>query len=159
MLARILDSSWFLPSMFALSVLMLALALWLAWQAFAGANNNGRTVVRLLDAVRDKMRAVFARFVAGEVDNALRRMWPLWLLFIACFAVVLFLNPMKAGLAIYGIGKIALAGTVGYLISYCVTARAHRPESLGDGIALGTALKCRTWIICACILAIAIGVP
>lgn len=95
----------------------------------------------------------------SEVDNALRRMWPLWLVFIGCFAVVLMLNPMKAGLALYGIGKIALAGPVGYLISYCCTARKHRPENLEDGIALGTALKVRTWIICAAIIGMAIGVP
>jgi hypothetical protein len=97
--------------------------------------------------------------VGGEVDNALRRMWPLWLLFVACFAVVLFINPMKAGLAIYGIGKISLGGVVGYLVSYCVTARMHRPEAPLDGIALGTALKCRTWIICAAMLCMAFGVP
>lgn len=94
-----------------------------------------------------------------DVDNALRRMWPLWLLFVACFAVVLFLNPMKAGLALYGIGKIALAGPVGYLISYCCTARKNRPENLEDGIALGAALKSRDLIICAAILALAFGVP
>lgn len=100
-----------------------------------------------------------AYFVSSEVDNALRRMWPLWLVFVVSFGVVLFLNPMKAGLALYGIGKIALAGPIGYLISYCVTARRHRPESLEDGIALGTALKVRTWIICAAMLCMAIGVP
>lgn len=147
MLDMMFNSPWFRPLLIAIGMVMLLCVALLFFSAFE------------LRQARDAFRRMVDRFVAGEVDNALRRMWPLWLLFIACFAVVLFLNPMKAGLAIYGIGKIALAGTVGYLISYCVTARAHRPESLGDGIALGTALKCRTWIICACILAIAIGVP
>ena len=96
---------------------------------------------------------------SGDVDNALRRMWPLWLLFVACFAVVIFLNPMKAGLGVYGIGKIAIGGVVGHFVSYCVTARMHRPEAPLDGIALGTALKCRTWIICAAMIGMAFGVP
>lgn len=133
---------------------IVAIVLVLLWHA--GFLDWLRPVV---DRAREAGASIKRFCVTSEVDNALRRMWPLWLLFVACFAVVLFFSPMKAGLAIYGIGKIALAGTVGYLISYCVTARAHRPESLADGIALGTALKCRTWIICACILAIAIGVP
>lgn len=105
------------------------------------------------------LASVKALFVSSQVDNALRRMWPLWLLFAVCFAVVLLLNPLKAGLTLYGIGKIALAGPVGYLIDYCCTARKHRPENLEDGIALGTALKCRTFVICAAILALAFGVP
>lgn len=116
-----------------------------------------------LASARDRILGILGlgddSLVGGEVDNALRRMWPLWLLFVACFAVVLFLNPMKAGLAIYGIGKISLGGVVGYLVSYCVTARMHRPEAPLDGIALGTALKCRTWIICAAMLCMAFGVP
>lgn len=106
-----------------------------------------------------KLRDMVSRFAAGEVDNALRRMWPLWLLFAVCFGVVLFLNSMKAGLAIWGIAKVALAGPIGYLISYCTTARKHRPEALEDGIALGAALKSRDLIICATIVALAFGVP
>jgi hypothetical protein len=86
-------------------------------------------------------------------------MWPLWLLFVGCFVVVIFLNPMKASLAVYGIGKITLGGVIGYIVSYCVTARMHRPEAPLDGIALGTALKNRTWIICAAMLCMAFGVP
>lgn len=100
-----------------------------------------------------------AVFVDSDVDNALRRMWPLWLLFAACFAVVLFQNPMKAGLIAYGIGKISIGGVVGYLVDFCATEKKNRPENLEDGIALGTARKCRTWVICATILAVAIGVP
>lgn len=95
----------------------------------------------------------------SDVDNAVLRMWPLWLLFAGCFIVVLLENWMKAQLALYGIGKIAIAGLVGYVISYFSTARKDRPENLADGIALGTALKCRTWIICAAIIGMAIGVP
>ncbi len=132
--------SWFA---IVVGLLIVAIVLVLAWRA----------------GYLDSLVAAIDRFRAGQVDNALRRMWPLWLLFAACFGVVLFLNPMKAGLALYGIGKIALAGPVGYLISYCCTARAERPENLADGIALGTAQKCRAWIICAAILGMAIGVP
>lgn len=117
-------------------------------------------VVAFLLLYREGYLAKFKTYFGNsDVDNALRRMWPLWLVFVLCFAVVLFLNPMKAGLAIYGIGKIALAGPVGYLIDYCCTQRKHRPENLENGIALGTALKCRTWVICAAILALAFGVP
>lgn len=111
------------------------------------------------DRALDALGLTHDGLTSGDIDNALRRMWPLWLLFVACFAVVFLINPMKAGLAVYGIGKIALGGVIGYIVSYCVMARAHRPEAPLDGIALGTALKCRTWIICAAMLCMAFGVP
>lgn len=138
--------------MFELSIWLLVAVLvcivaWLTWHA------------GYVDALRRGWHAALERVGAGDVDNALGRMWPLWLLFAACFGVVLLLNSAKAGLAVWGIGKVALAGPVGYLISYCTTARKDRPEALADGIALGTALKCRNWIICATIIAIAFGVP
>lgn len=100
----------------------------------------------------DFLRPVFAGF---EREGALRRMWPLWLLFVLCFAVVLLINPMKAGLTLYGIGKIALGGLIGYVIDYCAYREQDRPHNL-EGIERGTAWKRRAWIICAAILAMAL---
>lgn len=100
----------------------------------------------------DWLRPVFAGF---EREGALRRMWPLWLLFALCFAVVLLINPVKAGLTLYGIGKISLGGLVGYVIDYCSYREQDRPHNL-EGIERGTAWKRRAWIICAAILAMAL---
>ena len=111
------------------------------------------------DRALDALGLTHDGLTSGDIDSALRRMWPLWILFVACFAVAIFLNPMKASLAVWGIGKITLGGVLGFIISFCVSLKAHRPEAPLDGIALGTALKCRTWIICATIIAMAFGVP
>lgn len=89
-----------------------------------------------------------------EAEGALRRMWPLWLLFVLCFGVVLFLNPMKAGLTLFGIGKIALGGLIGYVVDYCAYRKDARPHNL-ECIERGVAWKRRAWIICAAILAMA----
>lgn len=87
-------------------------------------------------------------------DGPARRMWPLWIIFVLSFAVVLSIAPMKAGLTVYGIGKIALGGIIGYTVDQCVYRVQDRPHLL-QGIERGTAWKRRAWIVCACIIAMA----
>ena len=106
--------------------------------------------------VRDDFIALARGVFSGEVDNALRRMWPLWVVFVIAFAIVLFLSPMKAGLTLYGIGKVALGGLIGYLVDRYVFRDEDRPEVQIDGISKGTAWKRRAWIVCAAILAMAL---
>lgn len=91
-------------------------------------------------------------------DAPLRRMWPLYSLFLVCFAVVLCLNPMKAGLTLFGVGKVLLGGLGGYFIDRYAFREADRPHLL-TGIERGTAWKRRAWIICAAIIGFAVGVP
>ena len=77
----------------------------------------------------------------GDVLHPIVRLWPLVILFIACFAVVLSLNPTKAGLTLYGIGKLALGGMVGFLVFWCIFTVMDWLGRL-DGISLGVAQKC-----------------
>ncbi|MDO5625029.1 MAG: putative holin [Pseudomonadota bacterium] len=90
-----------------------------------------------------------------DTGTPLRRMWPLWIIFALCFAVVLYLNPAKAGLTLYGIGKVALGGIIGYGVDRFTFREHERPHVL-DGIERGTAWKRRSWIICAAIIAMAL---
>lgn len=92
---------------------------------------------------------------ATNPDGPLRRMWPLWIIFVLSFAVVLNEAPLKAGLTIYGIGKVALGGIVGYVVDLCVYRPADRPHLL-TGIEKGTAWKRRAWIVCAAVIAMAL---
>ncbi len=85
----------------------------------------------------------------------LARLWPLWLLFLVSFAVVLSLNPMKAGLVIYAISKILLGGLVGLMIHWGFR-RVHPLPAEPTGIETGTDWKCAAWIICAAVLALAL---
>lgn len=82
----------------------------------------------------------------------LGRAAPLLLLFAVTFAVVSTLNPMKAGLALWGVSKIALGGYVGYWADRLCFRPEDRPHRL-TGIAQGTAWKRRALIIAAAILA------
>ena len=96
-------------------------------------------------------------FIRGAIDNdsPLWTLWPLWSLFLVCLVVVLFLNPVKAGLVVYGIGKVLLGGLVGFLIDWCLARAQKRPLEL-TGIEQGTAWKCQSWIVCAAIIALAL---
>jgi hypothetical protein len=89
-----------------------------------------------------------------DEGRPLRRMWPLIILFVLSFTVVLALNPVKAGLTLYGIGKVALGGLVGYGVDRYTFREEDRPHVL-SGIERGTAWKRRAWIICAAIIAMA----
>lgn len=80
------------------------------------------------------------------------RAWPLLLLFALTFAVVLWLNPAKAGLALWGISKVALCGYLGYWADRLVFRPEDRPHLL-EGISRGTAWKRRSLIVAAAILA------
>ena len=85
----------------------------------------------------------------------LARLWPLWLGFLVSFAVVLALNPMKAGLVIYAISKILLGGLIGIVIHWGFR-RIHPMPLDPSGVEQGTDWKCATWIICAAVLALAL---
>lgn len=74
----------------------------------------------------------------------------LWL-FLATFAVVLFLNPMKFGLLLWGIAKLAAFAYAGDWADAKIFPSAQ-PEQL-DGIEQGTAWKRKGMIVAAAILA------
>jgi hypothetical protein len=77
---------------------------------------------------------------------------PLLLVFAATFLAVAAMNPAKAGLALWGVSKIALGGYVGYWADRLCFRPEDRPHRL-VGIAQGTAWKRRALIIAAAILA------
>lgn len=85
----------------------------------------------------------------------LLRGWPLLLLFCITFPVVLYLNPAKAGLALFGVSKIALGGYLGYLCDRFGFRYEDRPHVL-EGISKGTAWKRRAIIMAAAIVAAAL---
>ena len=84
----------------------------------------------------------------------LKRMWPIVILFAITFAIVMLLNPMKAGLTLFGISKVALGGLIGYAVDRCVFRDADRPHKL-EGISRGAAWKRRSLIVAAAIVALA----
>lgn len=77
------------------------------------------------------------------------------LVFLITFAVVVFVAPQKAGLAVWGLSKLALGGYVGYWIDRSVFRPEDRPHLL-DGIAKGTAWKRRACIVSAAVIATAL---
>jgi hypothetical protein len=76
---------------------------------------------------------------------------PVLLVFLATFAVVLFLNPMKLGLMLYGIAKLTAFAFAGDWVDARIFKRAQ-PEDL-EGIAQGTAWKRKGLIVAAAIVA------
>lgn len=94
----------------------------------------------------DQLRKVFAH------AHDLARGWPLLLLFVVSFAGVLALNPAKAGLALWGVTKLAMGAYLGYWADRLCFRDADRPHRL-QGIAQGTAWKRRAIIVAAAIVA------
>lgn len=82
----------------------------------------------------------------------LSRAWPLLLLFLITFTVVVFLAPQKAGLALWGVSKLALGAYLGYWADRMCFRDGDRPHLL-EGISRGTAWKRRSLIVAASILA------
>ena len=87
----------------------------------------------------------------GKRSDLLRAS-PLLVLFIVAFLVVLMLNPAKAGLALWGVSKLALGGYLGYWIDRLAFRAEDRPHVL-EGISRGAAWKRRALIIAAALLA------
>ena len=90
-----------------------------------------------------------------EILDKLRdtaRAYPLLLIFLLTLAVVLMLNPAKAGLALWGVSKIAMCAYLGYWADRLVFRPEDRPHLL-EGISRGTAWKRRSLIVAAAILA------
>ncbi len=83
------------------------------------------------------------------------RAFPLAILFLVTFAVVLFIAPQKAGLAIWGISKLALGGYIGYWTDRTAFRPEDRPHKL-EGVSKGTAWKRRACIISAALIATAL---
>lgn len=79
---------------------------------------------------------------------------PLLVLFLLTFAIVAFMAPVKVGLTLYGMSKLALGAYTGYWIDRLCFRDEDRPHKL-DGIAKGTAWKRRAIIIAAAIIAAA----
>lgn len=127
----------------------------LSWLAFLLAASAVALLIHLIrtrglpPSLRDALKRTFS-------DRGwLARLWPLWLLFLVSFLVVLFLNPMKAGLVIYAISKILLGGLVGLMIHWGFR-RMHPMPDEPTGIEVGTDWKCAAWIICAAVIALAL---
>lgn len=119
--------SWLL-----LVILAVALVVALAWFLT-------RVFPQLSTAEQDKVRGVFRAF-------------PLLLAFAASFAVVLWLNPIKAELIVYSVSKMAVFGWMGYWVDRLAFRPEDRPH-LQEGIGRGTAWKRRSLIVAAAILA------
>lgn len=88
-----------------------------------------------------RARRVFERLTAQ----------PVLLVAVLTFAVVLFLNPMKLGLMLYGIAKLTAFAFAGDWVDSRIFKRAQ-PEQL-EGIAQGTAWKRKGLIVAAAIVA------
>jgi len=76
---------------------------------------------------------------------------PVLLVALATFAVVLFMNPMKLGLMLYGIAKLTAFAFAGDWVDSRIFKRAQ-PDQL-EGIAEGTAWKRKGLIVAASIVA------
>lgn len=109
-----------------------------------------------LDYLKQYFRELFDK--ALSEDGWLVKLWPLWSLFLVCLTVVLFTSPMKAFLVIYGIGKILLGVLLGLIARWGINQLLPAPDP-ASGIADGLDRKCATWLVCACVIAIVIGVP
>lgn len=83
------------------------------------------------------------------------RAFPLLILFLITFVAVLLIAPQKAGLAIWGISKLALGGYVGYWTDRLAFRPEDRPHLL-EGVSKGTAWKRRAGIIAAALVATAL---
>lgn len=83
------------------------------------------------------------------------RAFALALVFIVTFAVVVVVAPQKAGLALWGLSKLALGGYVGYWIDRSVFRPDDRPHLL-EGVSKGTAWKRRAAIVSAALIATAL---
>jgi len=87
----------------------------------------------------------------GVIADKLRAA-PLVVIFLIAFAITVFLAPAKAGLAVWGIAKLAFGGYVGYWIDRTCYRPESRPHRL-DGISRGAAEKRRAIIIAASVVA------
>lgn len=76
---------------------------------------------------------------------------PLLLLGLVTFIAVLFLNPAKAGLMVWGVARIGVYAWLGYWVDRIIFPYA-RPHTL-TGIAEGTAWKRRALIVSAALIA------
>ena len=105
------------------------------------------------------MRFNTLRKILGDTWHArlidLLRAWPLLVLFLLTFPVVLVLNPAKAGLAMFGIAKIAMGGYLGYFVDRWAFRPEDRPHAL-QGISKGAAWKRHAIIIAAALVAAAL---
>ena len=79
---------------------------------------------------------------------------PLLVVFLIAFAIVVWMNPAKVGLTVWGIAKLGMGGYIGYWVDRILFPYA-RPHTL-EGIAQGTAWKRRALIVSAAIIASAL---
>jgi hypothetical protein len=95
-----------------------------------------------------KLEAEAAPFLAFVKDHL--RAAPLLVFFLIALAVTALLNPVKVGLAIWGLAKLGMGGYVGYWVDRVVFPYA-RPHTQ-TGIAAGTAWKRRAVIVGAAVV-------
>lgn len=98
------------------------------------------------------MRFKIPQLFNAERAQDLARCWPLLLVFAATFAIVLLLNPAKAGLAVWGVSKLAMSAYIGYWADRLCFRPEDRPHVL-EGVSKGTAWKRRAIIVAAAIVA------
>jgi hypothetical protein len=79
--------------------------------------------------------------------------WPLLALFALTFVVVLYLQPLKAGLALWGVSKVLLLAWLGNVIDRVSFQSDARPYLQPDSIRYAAAWVRRALIIAATILA------
>lgn len=104
-----------------------------------------------MDTTHDSKPGVLQRIVGrvkGAATTVASKMHdePILVLFVATFAVVAFLQPVKIGLTVWGVSKLALFAWLGDWID-----RKRFPEAqpqLLQGIAQGTAWKRKAAIMC-----------
>lgn len=130
-----------------LLLLVVAFAVFAAW--WLTKHGPGKDIDGRIDRIRFNLAYIV------RPDGFLMKLWPLWSMFLASFAVVLFLNPVKAGLVIYAISKILLGGMIGIAIHWGFR-QVHPMPREPSGIEVGTDWKCCTWIICAAEIALAL---
>lgn len=87
----------------------------------------------------------------GVVADKLRAA-PLVAIFLIAFLITVALAPAKAGLAVWGVAKLACGGYIGYWIDRLCYRPESRPHRL-DGISRGAAEKRRAIIVAASVIA------
>ena len=90
--------------------------------------------------------------LASMLDD-MRAARPLLVLFVISFAVVLWLQPLKAGLALWGVSKVALSAYLGIVIDRVGFNPAARPYLQTDAIRQAGAWLRRALIVAAAIIA------
>lgn len=123
-------------------------------RSFLGAFFSGLLAKVTPTAAIQWFLALWPAGLGAKIADKLRAA-PLALVFLLTIAVVVYLAPQKAGLALFGVSKIAMGGYLGYWVDRLTFRDEDRPHKL-EGISKGTAWKRRAVIVAASIIAAAL---